>query len=395
MEDGKINILHITEPTIDGVKTHMVDLLSNLNTETYKITLLYSTERSDPKLNDDLACFEARGIQVFRCTMSGHIRPIKDTAAFLNVFRFIQKSKFDIVHCHSSKAGFLARVASRILHIPVVVYTPHAFCFLSNHGKTKRLFHIFLEKFAARLCDRIICVSQSEKSSAVDFKIAPESKFNVIPNAINSKKINLAKKINLREHYPDIIKNNDIIITTVGRLSYQKAPDLFVRAAAIVVQEFDHAKFLYIGQGELKKTVEQLALKLGLQARIIFTGYRNDVFDLLKSSHIFVLSSRYEGLPYSTLEAMALKLPVVATKVTGSSELIIDGKTGILVHPEDENEIANAIMALIKNPVKRKNLGLEGFKHLLENYDLDNMIRLTEKLYEDLFRSKNIENKVD
>jgi glycosyltransferase involved in cell wall biosynthesis len=384
MRNGKIKILHITEPTIDGVKTHVVDLLSNLNDENYQITLLYSTHRSDPKFKDDLAWLESRGIQTFPCFISGQIRPKADCVAFLNILNFIRNNKFDIVHCHSSKAGFLARLAAKILRVPVIIYTPHAFSFQSNHSHIKSIFYVFLERLAAKFCDTIICVSQEERNVAVRHKIAPKSKFKVIPNAISLKKFGFAEPINLKQNYPKCIDDEDLIIATVGRLSYQKAPEIFVKAAAIVAREFDKAKFLYIGIGELKKPIESLSLKLGLRDRLIFTGYRNDVFALLKSSHIFMLSSRYEGLPYSILEAMALKLPVVATNVTGTSELVINGKTGILVPPEDHEALAKAILDLIKDPKARKKLGEAGYQYVLENYELETMVQLTENLYQSL-----------
>lgn len=388
MQNDKLKILHITEPTIDGVKTHIVDLLSNLNTHDYEITLLFSLKRSDPKFIEELASLKARGIHTFRCDLSGQISPIEDLVSLLNVFKFIQNRKFDIVHCHSSKAGFLARFASKILQVPVVIYTPHAFSFFSNNGSIRRLFHVYLEKLAAKFCDSIICVSQSEKRTAVGFNVAPENKFKVIPNAINLRRIKSAQKIDLSEKYPEIIRNSDIIISTVGRLSFQKAPDLFVKAASIVAKKFDNAKFFYIGQGELRKSVEKLALKLGLNSRIIFTGYRNDVLDILKSSHIFVLCSRYEGLPYSILEAMALKLPVVATDVTGTSELVITNKTGILVPPENTDAIAQAMIYLIRHPEKRIKLGLAGYTHVFENHNLKTMIHSTEQFYKAMLHNK-------
>lgn len=388
MRDGKIKILHITEPTIDGVKTHVVDLLSHLDTDNYEITLLYSAKRSDPKFKHELEFLKARGVEAYHCSMSGQIRPLEDLVAFIHILNFIKNKKFKIVHCHSSKAGFLARVACKLLHVPIIIYTPHAFPFRIIKAHIKRMFYVYLERLAAKFCDRIICVSQQEKEMALTIKIAPSDKFKVIPNSIDFKKLQLSKKINLKERYPKIINYRDIIITTVGRLSYQKAPEIFVKAASIVAQQCNHVKFLYIGTGELKEFVEKLALKLGLEKRIIFTGYRNDVFDLLKSSHIFVLTSRYEGLPYSILEAMALKLPVVATKVIGSSELVIHGKTGILVPPENEHALANAILFLINDSKNRKKLGMAGYNHLIQNYSLEFMIRETENLYQELYRIK-------
>ncbi|MFQ5824317.1 MAG: glycosyltransferase family 4 protein [bacterium] len=385
MQYSKIKILHITEPTIDGVKTHVVDLLAHLNKDTFQITLIYSIHRSDPNFKSELAFLESRGIQTFPCTISGQIRPMEDWIVFLNILNFIRNNKFDIVHGHSSKAGFIARLASKIVHVPVIIYTPHAFPFQNNHSYVKSLGYIYLEKLAAKFCDRIICVSQEEKKVAVSNKIAPVTKFQVIPNAINFNKFRFTKPVNLQQIYPNFIQDGDLIITTVGRISYQKAPEIFVKAASIVAKELNNTKFLYIGSGELRETMERLALKLGLRNRMIFTGYRNDVFDLLKSSDIFVLSSRYEGLPYSILEAMALKLPVVATNVTGTSELVINGKTGILVPPENDKALGRGILSLIKNPKARKKLGMAGYKHVLENYDLDTMIRLTEDLYEQLF----------
>ncbi len=394
MRNGKIKILHITEPTIDGVKTHIIDLLANLNSDTYQTTLLYSTQRSDPELNYDLTRLQLRGVETRYCFISGQIRPKADLVSFFNIFNFIRNRKFDIVHCHSSKAGFLARLAARLLGVPVVIYTPHAFSFQNRQSSIKSRFYAFLERVAAKCCDRIICVSEEERNVAVSHKIAPPGKLKVIPNAVSLQKLCSDKPINLKETYPEWIKNNDVIITTVGRLSYQKAPEVFVRAAAIAARECHKAKFLYIGTGELMKPIERLALDSGLKNKIIFTGYRNDVFSLLKASHIFVLSSRYEGLPYSILEAMALKLPVVATKVTGTSELVINGKTGILVPPENPGELARGILGLIKNPAKRKELGVAGYQHVLKNYDLAAMIHSTEDLYQELFQIKTMNSKM-
>jgi glycosyltransferase involved in cell wall biosynthesis len=172
----------------------------------------------------------------------------------------------------------------------------------------------------------------------------------------------------------------------VARLAPQKAPEVFVRAAACVHRVRSDVRFWLIGDGELRAPLEALAQQLGAAPIVEFLGHRRDVPALLRALDLFVLTSRYEGLPYSVLEAMACGLPVIATRAPGTVDVVEDGVTGLLAALDAPEEIAGAILALLDDPRRARALGEAGRRRVKGSFSLEAMLSAHATLYQELAR---------
>ena len=185
------------------------------------------------------------------------------------------------------------------------------------------------------------------------------------------------------------ISDQETVVGMVGRLSKQKAPQYFIRAVPDVLKENPNVRFLLVGDGELRSKVAKLAEKLGVDRAVTFLGFRDDVPEVLQVLDIFVLTSLWEGLGRSLTEAMYMGCPVVATKVEGVPELVVDGKTGILVEPKDSGAIARGIIELINQPSKAKDMGKAARRRVVNGFSAEKMITQIDGLYQEMIRPKN------
>jgi glycosyltransferase involved in cell wall biosynthesis len=179
-----------------------------------------------------------------------------------------------------------------------------------------------------------------------------------------------------------------IVLLHVGRFAPQKNHLLLVEAFALAVKEYPAMKLWLVGDGPLKPAVEKIIVEIGLERKVLFLGIRDDVPRLLAASDLFVLSSDYEGVPLSVLEAMAAGKPVVATTVGGVPELVEDGVTGFLVPPRDPKVLAQGILRLAKDADLRQRMGKAAQERALERFDISRTAREYEALYLKLLKER-------
>jgi glycosyltransferase involved in cell wall biosynthesis len=250
----------------------------------------------------------------------------------------------------------------------------------------RRWLYILLERFASGLSNQLISVSELLKGEAIRLKIAPADKITIIYSGIEFSQfegsVNVVAKrleLGLNPHLP--------VVGTVGRLSKQKAPQDFVKAAFEVLQRVPEVQFVMVGDGPLRQKVEKL---IGGDSRIKILGYRQDVPQILQTFDIFVLSSWWEGLGRALTEAMIVGLPVVATRVNGVPELVIDGETGLLAPPQCPHLLAEKIVCLLQNPDAAKQFGQNARQKVASRFNADLMIERISNLYQQLLEAKKV-----
>jgi glycosyltransferase involved in cell wall biosynthesis len=274
------------------------------------------------------------------------------------------------VHANTSRAAFYAVKAAKKLNIPVVwhVRIPHR--------------DILLDGFLAKRSSGIIVVSQAVKDR---FSWLKSNKINVIYNGVDIRKFTPAasgdearKKLGL--------SGSDIVIGTVGRLSSEKGLECLILAAQNLVKAHSGTKFLVIGDGNEKYRcfLQDKIKRLNLGPNFIFTGFREDVPEVLRCADIFCLPSLTEGFNRALLEAMACGLPVVATSAGGNVEIVRDGISGFLVPPGNPDMLVSAIVKLIQNKERAGNMGIEGRRIVEKKFSIEQNVEKTEKLYLDL-----------
>lgn len=299
----------------------------------------------------DAEAFRQMGCQVWTIPMARSLNPLKHRKTVAEIKRIIREWKPDVVYCHSSFAGAIGRVAAHG-EGPKVVYNPHGWAFQMKGSKLKQKIYVVIERMLAMMTDRIITISNFEELAAIDKRIAPMSKFQTIFNGIdlNTKPSSSVSRASLG------FTDQDYLIGMVGRISEQKAPDVFLRMAARVKDAIPQAKFIIVGDGDERKEIERLAASLGIARDLTITGWVTNPNDYTAMLDQGVLLSRWEGFGLVLAEMMNLGVPIVATAVDAIPDLIVDHENGILVSPDNDSEAADAVVEIYRDKELRKRI---------------------------------------
>ncbi|MFQ5901527.1 MAG: glycosyltransferase family 4 protein [Thermodesulfobacteriota bacterium] len=334
---------------------------------------------------EELKGFEERtGIPVHLILqLRRKVSPLRDLLALFSLIMAIKKESPDIIHTHTSKAGFIGRIAGRICGIKSIVHTPHGHILYGYFGKHKTWFFVQLERIASCFCKKIITLTSFEKDDYIRLNIAKEGQLVPIHCGVEVKQ--LTQKDSKVRSIKDELGFEGKLIGWVGRFVEIKGCFDFIDACKIVAEDFNGVGFLMVGDGDLMSKIKEKVNQLPFKDRFFLPGYRKDIQRIMSGVDIYVLTSLNEGLGLVLVEAMAAGKPVVATNVGGVSEVVLDGKTGILVPPEEPEVIAAAIERLLTNPDLMKSFGRTG-RERARLFDVDEMVDKTLKLYREIIR---------
>lgn len=280
--------------------------------------------------------------------------------------KIISDKNIELIHAHSTIAGISCVLYKKIYHSKVpLVYTPHAYYSESVASGLKKRFVIFVEKIINKNCNKIIHVSDDEYLYAKRKRLSDDSNGIVINNGIPE----FSKKI-CTKPIPDLFVN-------VARCSAQKNPDDFIKLATAYCKKNENAKFLWIGSGPLLEKCREKVKKIQLSKKIIFYGYSSQPYDFLKKATAFISTSEYEGLPFSVIEALALKKPLLLTNVTGHRDLICNN--GFYIDALNESESIKNIDLIQNNYDKLSDNSYELFHN---KFLISTMIRKIEDVYD-------------
>ena len=350
----------ITRAERGGAQVHLLDLLSNLPEDIEP--LVVTGEQG-------FLCDECNrlGVRVQVVPFLIHpIHPLKDLQALVAILRVIRSEFPDVIHAHTSKAGLLARLAGRLTGTSVV-FTAHTWSFADGISALQKVVTIPIERFAARHGGVIIAVSEANRRAAIRESVGRPDSLIRVWNGI-----------------PDVSErafpgsNEMVTLIVVARFVQQKDHELLFHALAGMSGKW---RLVLAGDGPNRDSLEQLASELGLQERVEFAGDRNDIPLLLARSDLFVLPSKWEGLPLSILEAMRAGLPVIASDVGGVSETVTHGDNGFLVARGDVAGMRMRIEQLINNPRKMREMGESGRHRYELDFRLQTMLEETWSVY--------------
>ena len=328
---------------------------------------------------------ESKGLKlIFIDSLGREIFLKEDLRALLRLIRVINSEKPDIVHTHTAKAGFLGRVAAKLTGVPIILHTFHGHVFHSYFGFFKTKFFLWLERLLAKFTDVIITVGNEQRKEIIKYKVADPEKIVSIPLGLDLKPFvnsrtdpnQLRRELSLPE--------NTLLVGIVARLVPIKNHACFLEAAQLVLQRYDNVRFLIIGDGELRGTLEKKVQDLGIDSRVIFMGFQHNLVKIYAGLDIVTLSSFNEGLPVALIEAMAASKPVISTDVGGVRDLILDGYNGLLVPSNDPASLAEAIFYLLSNPERREMMGKAGREKAYPQFDKKRLVKDIEELYQKL-----------
>ena len=362
-------LLMIDEAYMGGGQQHLLWLAQNLDRSKYEISAACEGEGY---LVDELKKIH---ITVYPINISN--RP--NIFSLIKIHKLLKHISPDILHTHGGTAGFYGRAASMFGFKGAVIHTYHGIHYLNFEKSFLKNIYKAADKYLLRYTDCTICVAQNDFNIGLNAGIVKKEKAVVIHNGVNVEKFNRASS----SDYKIKLKNepDEIIIGSVGRLHYQKGYDYLVDASAEVLKDFPKAKFVLIGEGELKSSLESSAKEKNVLSSFMFLGNQTDIPGLLSQMDIFVLPSLWEGLPLVLLEAMAAKKPVVATNVNGTVEIIESGKEGILVPPKNSTDLASAIKRLLNDADLREKYAEAGYNKIVSEFSLKTMVNKTEEVY--------------
>jgi glycosyltransferase involved in cell wall biosynthesis len=382
MGADQLRVLQVVEATTAGVRRYVTALATGLRTRGMDVAVAAPRQRrehyGDTAFVEDL---EQQGVPFYPVPMQRRIG-VRDGAALVALRRLLQTRRFSLVHTHSSKGGFLGRLAAHITNTPVI-HTPNGLYFLEKTGASRR-FYLTLERLAGRLATAMVAVSSDEQDVLVHNTIVDAARVRVIHNGVDVACIDQKAGLTTAEAKSRLgIHADRQVVGAVGRLVPQKAPQVFVQAARRVADEAPETLFVWVGSGPLEAEVEAQARIEGVPVRLL--GHREDVWEVMRAFDVFVLPSEYEGLSFSLLEAMALALPVVVTNVVGTRDAVDDRRSGLVVPANTPSAMANAVLSLLRDPQRARRLAIAGRQKTVAEFSLERMLDSHQLLYEELY----------
>ncbi|WP_338061977.1 glycosyltransferase family 4 protein [Sporohalobacter salinus] len=299
-----------------------------------------------------------------------------DLIKYINLYNIIKQLKPDIIHTHHTLSGFLGRIFSKIMGNINIITTIH------NDMRFFNIYQKLLRVSNLNFADCIICNSKNTKNSFAKWqnKLIDNKKKKIIYNGVNINKIMSYKYNNIKDKY-DLSKKS-FLIGNIAMLEKQKDQETLIRAFNIFKSEIENAKLIIVGAGSLKEKLNSVVSKLGLNEDVIFTGLvsRDEVYKIINSIDLFVMSSIYEGFCNAMVEAMVAENAIIATNIPPLPE-VLGKENGIFFEKKSYKNLASNMLRLYKDEELRNNLAVKAKEYAINNYSLDECVKNYEKIY--------------
>ncbi|MCX5699824.1 MAG: glycosyltransferase [Candidatus Omnitrophica bacterium] len=367
---GKFKILYFLNSVVRaGVEEHVLGLLKNVDKNKFEVILVCPQE---------LIALLKRELEELKVKYYAvNIRRWRSLGEIIKFIRIIKKEKPDIVNSHLFGATKFAAPLAKLCGVPTVIETAH----LREAWRKGLKKAYFIDRIFYRYVDRIISVSNAVKDYLVSTKKLDATKITVIHNGVDLGRFKKLGDGSLPAYRQAIGEPSPFVIGVIGRLEAQKGHRYFLEAVGLLDGNYGDVRFVIVGDGNLRKELEEQAHKLGIADRVEFLGYRKDIENVLREINLLVLPSLYEGLPLATLEAGAMGKPVIATNVDGSPEVIINNETGLIVSAKDGLALKEGMELFLKNKALVNEFGEKAAVRIKEKFNLKKQIAETEGLY--------------
>jgi glycosyltransferase involved in cell wall biosynthesis len=391
-EGRPIRVLRvIARLNVGGPALHVTYLAKGLAERGYETTLV----AGDVARGEESMAFvaERAGVEVEPLPgLSRELSPLRDAVAAWRLARIVRRLRPDVVHTHTAKAGAVGRVGTLLSgRRPVVVHTFHGHVLRGYFGGAGTMLFRAIETALARVTDRLVAVSPEVRDELVRLRVAPESKFSVVRLGIE-----LEPRVRFDGDPTEVRRRHGIpadkfVVGWFGRMTaVKRTEDLLTMLTGLRERGVD-ALLLLVGDGDDRARLEQRAHDLGIAKSCLFLGYQEDVAPWYAICDAVILTSANEGTPVTVIEALAAARPVVATKVGGVPDVIDDGETGFLVRLGDTHAMAERLEILARDPDRRRAMGSEGRRRVLERYAVSRLVDDVDELYRELLGTASSE----
>ncbi len=369
MNAKPISLLMFSNSTVrGGVEEHILQLLRGLDRRLFRLHLACT-----PELAESLGREVPADVEVLQVT----IDRVSDIGGGYKLARFMQGHRIQLLHSHQFRPSLFASPVGWLVRVPVIIETCHG----REVWRKGLKANYFVDRCVARLVDRLIAVSEATARYLVEQKGIPAHKIVVIRSAVD------LRRFHQDHRCPEGMKRalgfaeSDPVLLVAGRLDPQKGHRVLIAAMPAVLQEFPQARLVCTSDGSLRPELERMVAEKKLGDAVRFVGYQADIRDWLSLADVAVLPSFYEGLPLAAIEALGMARPLVATAVDGTPEVVLQGKTGLLVPPGDPTRLADAICQMLRDPVRAREMAQAGRRFVLEAFSLDKLVADTQHLY--------------
>jgi glycosyltransferase involved in cell wall biosynthesis len=378
----KARICHITKATgVAGSEKHLLMLLRGLDKAKYQVKLALLAERDKP-LDDYVLRLEEGGVQVKRVFIRGDIDPL----LVWRLYRLLREGNYDLVHTHLIHADLYGTLAAKLAGVPIIVSTKH-----NDNAFRRHPFYAFLDRLASKFAGKIIVVSDHLKRFFDEVEGLDRGKMTRIHYGleeawVEDQSSRTARPVSVQEELG--IPPDTPLVGIIARLNPQKGHTYLLAAFAKVVESLPEARLLIVGDGNLRGDLERQTRELRITRRVTFTGWRDDIPRIMADLNLLILSSLWEGFGLVLLEAMMMGKPIVASRVSAIPEIVVDGVTGLLVPPRDQEALAKAIIAMLQDKERAEAMGQAGRERVERYFSVERMVQQTEALYEELIKEK-------
>jgi glycosyltransferase involved in cell wall biosynthesis len=373
-------LLVVTKGSMGGAQRYVASLAEGFQGRGWEVEVAFG-------VGEGLGAWcSQRGIPVHRAALDNPINPLKDAWATCQLARIMKRGRFDVVHLNSTKAGIDGLAASRLARVPVRVFTAHGLRSVLLPSAGRRRFWAWMESRYLRTAGCVIAVSDFELGEGRrNGALAPGQSVR-IHNGVSLARVEAGARAGRRR--TDLgLSDADLVVGTVTRLDYAKGISWWLRAARLISDQEPRAHFVIVGDGRERHNLTDFANRLGLQQKLVWAGQQEGV-EYLPLFDVFMQSSLYEGLSLALLEAMAARLPVVATGVGGNPEAVQHGETGWLVPARNEQALAQAALSLLRDDQVRRAMGERGRALVEQEFTEEMMVARVAALYQDLLSGR-------
>lgn len=357
------------------LKHFLLPLIDGMRNEGWDVVAVCSDGPS-------VASLRSCGYRIETVPIARSLSPLAALRALVSLTALFHRERFDVLHVHTPVAALVGRIAARLVGIPLVIYTAHGFYFHDEMPWWKRALFVALERFGGRFTDFLLTQSEEDARAAVTERIAPPNHVMAIGNGVDVARFNPANvpdQMALKQALG--IAADGYVVGMVGRLVHEKGVAEFLEAARRLASRYPQAWFVLVGErllsdhaGDVEADIRLARAALG--DRLVLTGLRHDIPELMATMDLFCLPSWREGMPRTIIEAMMMGRPVVATDIRGAREEIVPEQTGLLVPTRAPQELAAAISRFIDDPEWGRSLGWAGRVRALLLYDEQHIVRL-------------------
>lgn len=358
---------------VGGVERQLSAVLRNYDRQKIMPFVCSLSDRGEIGLE-----IQAMGIEVICLNNLGHRFSI---ALVSDLIRIMKGKKIDVVRTHQYHANLYGRIAALLCGIPCIIPSIH-----NVYTRDRKIHRRILNNLLGRFSDAVIAVSEAVKDEVAAYDYIPGDRLRVIYNGVEEARFSGNEGSAIRTEFN--LPENAVIVGNVGRLTLQKGQQYLIEAVASIKNDFPELRLLIVGDGPDRTALLCLAREKGVEERVIFTGSRHDVPNLLAAMDIFVFPSLWEGLPNALVEAMAAGKAIIATDIRPNREVLGSEEAGLFVTEKDSNSLASGISALIRNKPLARQLGSAAQARAFSRFTTTGTVHAYTTLFQDILRAK-------